>query len=114
MPGLNETEVIEVKGFRIGLMHGHQIVPWGDTEALQIFQRQLDVDILVTGHTHKLDIQCINGKYFLNPGSATGAYSPLVENPIPSFILLQIKEGSLNIFKYTLEEGEINCEPVTF
>jgi hypothetical protein len=30
-----------------------QVVPWGDKEALAILQRQLGVDILVTGHTHE-------------------------------------------------------------
>ena len=30
-----------------------QVVPWGDTDALGLLQRKLDVDILVTGHTHE-------------------------------------------------------------
>ena len=62
---------------RIGLCHGHQIVPWGDAESLAHVQRQMDVDILIYGHTHKQEAYEKYGKYFLNPGSATGAYSPL-------------------------------------
>jgi vacuolar protein sorting-associated protein 29 len=31
-----------------------QVVPWGDLESLAMLQRQMDVDILVTGHTHQV------------------------------------------------------------
>ena len=47
-----ETKVVKIGQFRIGLIHGHQIVPWGDTEALAAMQRQLDCDVLISGHTH--------------------------------------------------------------
>lgn len=63
--------------FRIGLCHGHQIVPWGDTESLAMAQRQLDVDILISGHTHKFEAFEHEGKFYINPGSATGAYNAL-------------------------------------
>jgi len=52
-PPRPDTRVFpELGGFRVGLCHGHQVVPWGDRDALAALQRQLDVDILVTGHTH--------------------------------------------------------------
>ena len=35
---------------------GIQVVPWGDNESLGIMQRQMDVDILITGHTHKFKV----------------------------------------------------------
>lgn len=56
--------------------HGHQVLPCGDTDALADLQAKLDVDILVSGHTHKQEVYEYNGKYFVNPGSATGAYTP--------------------------------------
>ena len=52
-------------------------MPWGDRESLGMLQRQLDVDILITGHTHKFDTFEMDNKFFINPGSATGAYSAL-------------------------------------
>ncbi len=52
-----------------------QVVPWGDPESLANLQRQLDVDILITGHTHKHEVFEYEKKYIINPGSATGAYS---------------------------------------
>lgn len=36
-----------------------------------------DVDILITGHTHKFEAHRHEGCLLLNPGSATGAYSGL-------------------------------------
>ena len=72
-----EQKVVTVGQFRVGLCHGHQVVPWGDTESLAILQRQLDVDILITGHTHKFEAFEHESKFFINPGSATGAYNAL-------------------------------------
>ena len=53
------------------------MVPWGDTESLAMIQRQLDVDILIAGHTHKFEAFEHGNKFYINPGSATGAYSAL-------------------------------------
>ena len=40
-------------------------------------QRQLDVDIVIYGHTHKFAAYEHEGRFYINPGSATGAYNPL-------------------------------------
>ena len=67
--------MVTVGQFRIGLCHGHQVVPWGETDSLSMVQRQLDVDILISGHTHIFDAFEHENKFYINPGSATGAYS---------------------------------------
>lgn len=72
-----EQKVVTVGQFRIGLSHGHQVVPWGDPESLALVQRQLDVDILISGHTHKFEAYEHENKFYINPGSATGAYNAL-------------------------------------
>ncbi|KDN36293.1 Metallo-dependent phosphatase [Tilletiaria anomala UBC 951] len=59
---------------RIGVMHGHQIVPAGDTDSLSALARAMDADILITGHTHKFEAFEFEGRFFVNPGSATGAW----------------------------------------
>lgn len=69
-----EQKVVTVGQFRIGLCHGHQVVPWGDTESLAMVQRQLDVDILISGHTHRFEAFEHESKFYINPGSASGAY----------------------------------------
>jgi vacuolar protein sorting-associated protein 29 len=69
-----DNKVIQIGQFKIGLIHGHQIVPWGDAHSLAMIQRQLDVDILITGNTHRNEVNEYEGKWFINPGSITGAY----------------------------------------
>ncbi|KAI8920469.1 Metallo-dependent phosphatase-like protein [Entophlyctis helioformis] len=74
------AKVITHGPLRIGLVHGHQIIPWGDIHALGVAARQLDVDILISGHTHVFEAFEHEGRFFVNPGSATGAFS-LVQPP---------------------------------
>ena len=33
-----------------------QIVPWGSNDAMALVQRKMDVDILITGHTHEFKV----------------------------------------------------------
>ena len=37
---------------KIGVIHGHQCVPTGDLDSLGAIARQMDVDVLISGHTH--------------------------------------------------------------
>lgn len=53
---LPEETVVVIGSFRIGLCHGHQVSPAGSTQALAHLQRRMDVDVLVTGHTHQHSI----------------------------------------------------------
>lgn len=75
---LPQAKVITEGQLKIGLIHGHQIIPWGDAESLDITARQMEVDILLSGHTHKFEAYEYNGKFFVNPGSVTGAYASSV------------------------------------
>lgn len=52
-------------------------MPWGDEDSLADYARENDVDILISGHTHIQKISHTAGKFYVNPGSATGAYSSL-------------------------------------
>ena len=99
-----ERKVIQVGDFNIGLIHGHQILPWGDLDSLGIMQRNLGCDILISGHTHKISINVKDNALFLNPGSFTGAFSPLIEDSIPSFILMVLTGDEAIIYLYTLND----------
>ncbi|ESN99959.1 hypothetical protein HELRODRAFT_157401 [Helobdella robusta] len=111
---LPEQKVVMVGKFKIGLCHGHQIVPWADQESLLALQRQLDVDVLVTGHTHKVEIFEQENKLFINPGSATGAYSSFESNIVPSFILLDVQANMIIAYLYQLIAGEVKVERTEF
>ncbi|KAK9893271.1 Metallo-dependent phosphatase [Cystobasidium minutum MCA 4210] len=75
LPTAPPSQIITHGPLRIGIVHGHQVVPLGDTESLSAVARSLDVDILVSGATHKFEAFEFEGRFFLNPGSATGAFT---------------------------------------
>jgi vacuolar protein sorting-associated protein 29 len=85
-----ETKVIQIGQFKVGLIHGHQVVPWGDANSLAMYQRQLDVDILISGHTHKNEVTEYEGKFFINPGSITGAYRSVLTSAFTSDIVISL------------------------
>ena len=45
--------VLQHGPLRIGVIHGHQAVPLGDSESLAAIARTIDVDVLVNGGTHR-------------------------------------------------------------
>ena len=65
---LPKARVIKAEDFRIGLVHG-EVYPRADTQQLLYLARQLDADILVSGHSHQPKIEQIEGILLLNPGS---------------------------------------------
>ena len=54
----------------------------------------MDVDVLLWGGTHRFEAYELEGKFFINPGSATGALSTGWwadgEEVIPSFCLMDV------------------------
>jgi len=100
---------------RIGLVHGHQSIPWGDLDALSGVARTLDVDVLISGHTHKFSAQEHEGRYFINPGSATGAWhGTSTEEPTPSFALMDIQGTVIVTYVYQLVDGEVRVEKMEY
>ncbi|GFN92812.1 vacuolar protein sorting-associated protein 29 [Plakobranchus ocellatus] len=77
-------------------------------------QRQLDVDILISGHTHKFQALEHEGKFFLNPGSATGSYNALDSNVIPSFVILDIQQSTVVSYIYKLIDEEVKVERIEY
>lgn len=108
------TRVIQVGEFRIGLIHGHQIIPWGNRSALAGMRRKLGVDILISGHTHQNEVVEHDGFHHINPGSITGAFSPLLNTAIPSFILLAIQGCTVVCYVYELIDGEVEVSKTEF
>ncbi|KAL9936884.1 hypothetical protein V8E36_004119 [Tilletia maclaganii] len=81
-PHFPQSLTIHHPPLRIGVLHGHQVVPLGDADALAALARGMDVDILLSGGTHRFDAFEVEGRFFVNPGSATGAWSsvwPIVD-----------------------------------
>lgn len=94
-PNLPLSKVVTHGSLRIGFTHGHTIVPTGDADSLLIAARQMDVDVLLWGGTHRFEAYEMEGKFFINPGSATGALNTGWwadgEEPTPSFVLMDVR-----------------------
>eukprot|EP01011_Urceolus_sp_BLP5_P000350 TRINITY_DN1302_c0_g1_i1.p1 TRINITY_DN1302_c0_g1~~TRINITY_DN1302_c0_g1_i1.p1 ORF type:complete len:195 (+),score=56.80 TRINITY_DN1302_c0_g1_i1:40-624(+) len=109
-----ESVVVKLGGFRIGLVHGHQVIPWGDKESLAMWQRKLDVDVLIYGGTHRYTTFEYEGKFFINPGSITGAFANLDTDVVPSFVLMDITNDKLVNYVYQLEGDELKVKKKEF
>lgn len=48
-------------------------MPSVDPEALLIAAREMGVDVFIWGGTHRFEALELEGRFFINPGSATGA-----------------------------------------
>lgn len=100
---------------RVGIVHGHQCVPTGDLDVLSALARQMDVDVLVSGHTHTFQAIEYGGRFFVNPGSATGAWTGLHNSdPTPSFALMDIQGPVVVTYVYQLVEGEVRVEKIEY
>ena len=62
--------------------------------------------------THEFGVQQYDGKYFINPGSATGAYSSLNSASTPSFILMAIQGDDIVIFNYMIVNGDLKIDRI--
>lgn len=109
-----ETKTLTIGSFKIGICHGHQVVPWGDIDSLAMLQRQLDVDILITGHTHQFKAYKHQGRLLLNPGSATGAYSSMTYDVNPSFVLMDVDASRVVVYVYELIDGDVKVDKIDY
>ncbi|KAI5288305.1 Vacuolar protein sorting-associated protein 29 [Ascosphaera acerosa] len=117
-PNLPLSKVVTHGSLRIGLTHGHTIVPPGDPDALLIAARQMDVDVLLWGGTHRFEAYELEGRFFVNPGSLTGAMTTAVTVPadeeiIPSFCLMDVQGDVLVLYVYQLRTDEAGAESVS-
>jgi len=105
----------QLKFCRIGVVHGHQILPWGNHSSLSMMRRRLDVDVLISGHTHKNEVVEHDGHYHINPGSITGAFSECRPgNVSPSFVLLAIQGKKVVCYVYELIDDEVEVFKTEF
>ena len=107
---------MRIGSFQVHVLHGHQVVPWGDPSALLNLARALDADLLIHGHTHQpqlwLDKQ--SNRMLINPGSATGAYSSFNTAIVPSFVLLSLRGPACTAYVYEARGAEVRVTKSEF
>jgi putative phosphoesterase len=66
---LPEKKIVEIGGFRFGLIHG-----WGSPRGLEerVLTQFSEVDVIVFGHSHKAMNEVVQGVLLFNPGTASG------------------------------------------
>ncbi|KAI9678169.1 MAG: Vacuolar protein sorting-associated protein 29 [Caeruleum heppii] len=115
-PNLPLSKIVTHGSLRIGFTHGHTIIPPADSDSLLIAARQMDVDVLLWGGTHKFEAYELEGKFFVNPGSATGAMSTgwgkEAEEPTPSFCLMDVQGDVLVLYVYQLRTDDSGVDSV--
>ena len=88
------TQVVTHGSLRVGFLEGFTLVS-NEPDLLLAEANRLDVDVLCWGGTHRFDAFEYMDKFFVNPGSATGAFvngwNPKDgEDPTPSFCLMDV------------------------
>ncbi|MEO8579657.1 MAG: metallophosphoesterase family protein [Gemmatimonadales bacterium] len=65
-PDLAEQILIDVGGLRIHVSHGHEV----GSPTPQKLSARYDADVVIYGHTHRQLVTQLDGRLFVNPGSA--------------------------------------------
>mgnify|MGYP001033636489 FL=1 len=113
-----ESEKLKVESITIGLIHGDQVFPRGNIDQLTETASEMDVDVLISGHTHRLSIDEIKlGKtkiLLLNPGSATGVWGGGPASYVPSFMILEVENERKKVHAYELINDKLEAHTYIF
>lgn len=85
----NVDEIFVVEGYKIWLTHGHRYMGHTHIEELAWWAEQLDVDIVVYGHTHVPMCKYYGNKLLVNPGSPSRPRG----SSKPCFAVLELHQG---------------------
>ena len=99
---LPKRNIVTVEKFKIGLDHG-EVYPRGDEQQLKYIALEMEVDVLITGHTHWAFINKIDKILLLNPGSPT---VPRMSDP--TVMVLKIEDNTID--SKIVKIGESSCK----
>lgn len=104
---MEDSIIFEAEGLKFGVYHGTGIVPRGHTPTLEkIASKDLEVEVLVNGHTHQSEIEMTEKALLLNPGSCTGVGGGSSNPSNPSMMVLEI-EDELEVKILELEDDNV-------
>lgn len=103
---LPKRDVFQIQGLKIGLDHG-EVYPRGDTQQLKYIAMEMEVDVLISGHTHWAFIKELDDVLLLNPGSPT---VPRMSDP--SVMMIQV-EGEV-LRSRIVKIGKPICKSLNF
>ncbi|MFP4038458.1 MAG: YfcE family phosphodiesterase [Candidatus Nanohaloarchaea archaeon] len=107
---LENSQRFERKGLSFGVYHGTGVTPRGHTPTLQkIASEDLEVEVLIHGHTHRQQIVLGEKALLLNPGSCTGAGGGASRESAPTMMTVDLGE-KLEASILKIEGGELKLE----
>ncbi|KAJ3348877.1 Vacuolar protein sorting-associated protein 29 [Kappamyces sp. JEL0680] len=101
--------VVEFEGWKLGVIEQAScLLDRNDLLAKDALARALSCDILITNGSHQFAAYERNGRFFLDPGSATGAYTLDLEESetVPSFVLMDLTATAVTLYIYKLVQGK--------
>lgn len=104
---LPKHEVVDANGLKIGITHG-EVYPRGDSQQLAYIAKQMNVDILVSGHSHQPKIEQIEDVLLLNPGS------PSVPRLADRTVMLLNVDDKKNVDIELVKVGSPICSSLDF
>ncbi|KAH8687220.1 vacuolar protein sorting-associated protein [Tricladium varicosporioides] len=108
---------------KIGFLEGFSMVAPMEMDLMLAEANKMDVDVLCWGGTHRFDAYEYENKFFVNPGSATGAFTTgwvgEGEEIVPSFCLMDVQGIGLTLYVYQLRKDangveSVNVEKITY
>jgi putative phosphoesterase len=84
--------VLEMEGKRFLVTHGHKYRVKDGLNTLYYRGLELDVDIVLFGHTHSSQIVRVEGMVLLNPGSVSRPRN----TKRPTYGIIEISKGNIN------------------
>jgi putative phosphoesterase len=105
LPLPNEI-LIDLGDKRVLLLHGHQVRPRGNLDALSEMAKSRGAQVIVHGHLHKPLITEHEGVLHLNPGSITGVWGGSSLGGDPTFMILET-DPTWTVHLYALKDGEL-------
>jgi hypothetical protein len=96
--GVPASKIIEIEGYRILLLHGHQYAGIYGTESLRELAKENNVQIVMCGHTHVPLIER-GDVTIINPGSIS---RPRQEGHIPTYMVMNIEKGQADFVQVYL------------
>jgi len=111
------SQVVTHGSLRIGFLEGFTVVAPNEMDLLVAEANKMDVDVLCWGGTHRFDAYELDNRFFVNPGSATGAFTTgwvgEGEEMVPSFCLMDVQGLGLTLYVYQLRKDANGVESVT-
>ncbi len=102
---LPKVRVFSIDDIRIGVHHGDGVYPRGNIKQLTMIARKLNVNLLVSGHTHSPFIKVSDDGTVLhvNPGSLTGVWGGGGGLMMPTYIKAYVTDNVIEFRVYLLE-----------